>query len=589
MSVFPVFVDSRPTYFGEVETSLLQMPYGHGTILTYLRDHVSPPDAGAPHVLAAFNPPPGYEEAIRRSLPHVGSIVGSGRFGRLLDEFEPSDWLLLIDPAQFPRDGYVRRDLLHLIADTHPVRHMVSTDRGSDCAQERVLLDERGAVRRIQRYYAGVTWVDSCAVSYSLVSASAARVVGDHSVSSLGDLRHILMTRGISTRDWFLSNGTIDLRQEYGLLHLSDLNLQQAESRGQRVTPRENGCTVDKTARLRGPCTLQNGVVVEANALIIGPTVIGARARIGRDAVVAQCVVAEDTVVPPGAQLRHHVLLPNHTNHEARVCAQREPAAALRDDFVSDGHTTRGAARSRLGTRAFLATKRCVDTLLALVGLILLSPLMLLTAVAIKLTSPGPILFGHERESGGGRGFKCWKFRTMVSDAHAMQRELYRQNKLDGPQFKMTSDPRITPLGRILRNSNVDELPQLLNVLKGDMSLIGPRPSPFRENQICVPWRQARLSVRPGITGLWQVCRSDRATGDFHQWIYFDTLYVRHMSVALDLKILLATILTLGGRWSMPLEWLISARRLNADASATLPSRVPMLADGDMPVAPAAD
>ena len=102
----------------------------------------------------------------------------------------------------------------------------------------------------------------------------------------------------------------------------------------------------------------------------------------------------------------------------------------------------------------------------------------------------------------------------------------------------------------------------MINVLLGDMSLVGPRPSPFRENQICVPWRRARLSVRPGITGLWQICRdADRTRGDFHEWIYYDLTYVREFSLWLDLKILLATIITLGGRRSVPLAWLIPSEK----------------------------
>jgi lipopolysaccharide/colanic/teichoic acid biosynthesis glycosyltransferase len=109
---------------------------------------------------------------------------------------------------------------------------------------------------------------------------------------------------------------------------------------------------------------------------------------------------------------------------------------------------------------------------------------------------------------------------------------------------------------------SLDELPQLFNVLLGQMSLIGPRPSPFRENQCCVPWREARLSVRPGITGLWQVCRHNRPGGDFHQWIYFDLLYVQHMSFSLDLKILLATLVTRGGQSNVPVHRLIPAHRL---------------------------
>jgi hypothetical protein len=122
--------------------------------------------------------------------------------------------------------------------------------------------------------------------------------------------------------------------------------------------------------------------------------------------------------------------------------------------------------------------------------------------------------------------------------------------------------------------SNVDELPQLAHVVLGQMSLIGPRPSPFRENQICVPWREARLAVRPGITGLWQLCRRERSAGDFHQWIHYDMLYVRHLSLWLDVKIFLATLLTAAGRWCVPVTRLIPARKLREaqERSGTRPS-----------------
>ena len=152
----------------------------------------------------------------------------------------------------------------------------------------------------------------------------------------------------------------------------------------------------------------------------------------------------------------------------------------------------------------------------------------------------------------------------MQRDAHQRQRALYATNVLDGPQFKLHNDPRVTRVGALLRATNIDELPQLINVLLGQMSLIGPRPSPFRENQICVPWRRARLSVRPGITGLWQICRDQRSEGDFHQWIAYDIMYVRHLSGWLDLKILLATILTLGGMWRVPHEWIVGSERPRA-------------------------
>jgi len=186
--------------------------------------------------------------------------------------------------------------------------------------------------------------------------------------------------------------------------------------------------------------------------------------------------------------------------------------------------------------------KRLVDlALLALVA-VPAAALGALCALAVRLDSRGPVLFHQERVGMGGRPFVVLKFRTMV----------------DEPNPVLPDDARITRVGRVLRRLSLDELPQLLNVVRGEMSLVGPRPSPFRENQICIPWRDARLSVPPGITGLWQVCRDRSDSADFHQWIHFDLLYVNHATPWLDLKILLATALTLAGRRPVPLHWLVS-------------------------------
>lgn len=192
---------------------------------------------------------------------------------------------------------------------------------------------------------------------------------------------------------------------------------------------------------------------------------------------------------------------------------------------------------------AYTSAKRVVDFTAAALGLLLLSPLLLLIALSVKVTSPGPVLFGHKRQGLRGREFRCWKFRSMRSDADQLQSSLRAQNEVDGPQFKMTHDPRITPLGALLRKTNLDELPQLINVLLGSMSLVGPRPSPDAENQYCPAWRKARLSVQPGITGLWQVFRNRReSASDFQEWIYYDVEYARHRCMGLDFFILLCTL-----------------------------------------------
>ena len=198
------------------------------------------------------------------------------------------------------------------------------------------------------------------------------------------------------------------------------------------------------------------------------------------------------------------------------------------------------------GDRAYLFAKRVIDLIGATVGLIVLSPLLLAVAVLVKCTSRGPVLFVHRRQGQGGKEFGCLKLRTMRVGAIAEQAELRARNEVDGPQFKIADDPRLTRLGIWLRRHNVDELPQLINVLLGQMSLVGPRPSPDEENQLCPEWRRTRLSVKPGITGLWQVLRlRDEQHSDFQEWIYYDEEYARHRSIWLDLQTLLYTPLTM--------------------------------------------
>jgi lipopolysaccharide/colanic/teichoic acid biosynthesis glycosyltransferase len=302
---------------------------------------------------------------------------------------------------------------------------------------------------------------------------------------------------------------------------------------------------------------VHDDAVIEENATVAGPALVGAGSRVGAGAVVAQCLLGPGSVVPRGVTIRHRLVLGGSTFD---VLGSTPPPRAYRP-FPGIGSGS-GAPPVALHQQEpprpiYPGLKRVLETTIALVGLAVASPLMAAIAALVKLGSKGPILYGDEREGVNGVAFRCWKFRTMVEGADARQHQLSAQNQMDGPQFKLARDPRVTWVGRFLRPSSFDELPQLINVLMGDMSLVGPRPSPFRENQMCIPWRKARLSVRPGITGLWQVCRHDRAKGDFHQWIYYDLLYARHMSLWLDLKLLVATVATLGGRGHVPLSWMI--------------------------------
>jgi exopolysaccharide biosynthesis polyprenyl glycosylphosphotransferase len=186
--------------------------------------------------------------------------------------------------------------------------------------------------------------------------------------------------------------------------------------------------------------------------------------------------------------------------------------------------------------------KSLLDFVGAAVLLIILSPLLLFTAIAIKLTSPGPIIFKQQRCGLNGRPFTMYKFRSMITDAEQRKHELAMFNEMTGPVFKISNDPRITPIGRFLRKYSIDELPQLWNVLRGEMSLVGPRPLPVDEVQRFDDLsHRRRLSVKPGLTCLWQISGRSEVK-DFKEWVKLDLEYIDNWSFWLDLKILLQTI-----------------------------------------------
>jgi len=191
-----------------------------------------------------------------------------------------------------------------------------------------------------------------------------------------------------------------------------------------------------------------------------------------------------------------------------------------------------------------LAIKRAIDIVVSPTSIILLSPVMLLSALLVKLTSPGPTFFVQKRLGLNKRMFNIYKFRTMVVDAEAKLKDLEHLNEADGAVFKIKKDPRITLVGAFLRKTSIDELPQLFNVLKGEMSLVGPRPLQVRDYELfethCGDWQRKRFSVRPGITCLWQVM--GRSSTTFEKWMELDLQYIRTWSLWLDLEILAKTV-----------------------------------------------
>jgi len=224
------------------------------------------------------------------------------------------------------------------------------------------------------------------------------------------------------------------------------------------------------------------------------------------------------------------------------------PQAFAATDLLPEllGHYVNGSSPSAVGTMEQLLAlpmpwwKRATDIAGAALGVILLSPVMLISAIAIKLTSRGPILFVQQRAGLAGHPFPIYKFRTMVTDAEERKHELRQHSEQDGPAFKMKSDPRVIPIGKFLRKTSIDELPQLFNVLKGHMTLVGPRPLPCPESNACARWQRRRLDVTPGLTCIWQV--EGRSKVSFAEWIRMDLRYIRRRSFFQDIKLILQTV-----------------------------------------------
>lgn len=198
-----------------------------------------------------------------------------------------------------------------------------------------------------------------------------------------------------------------------------------------------------------------------------------------------------------------------------------------------------------MGKIGYSIFKRALDIFGAIIGIVLLSPVLFIVAILIKLESKGKVFFSQNRIGLNGKKFKIYKFRSMVENAEELRKTLEDKNEMSGPMFKMKGDPRINKIGRFIRKTSIDELPQLINVLKGDMSLVGPRPSLLSEVMNFEPWMLKRLEVKPGLTCYWQV--SGRSGIGFHDWMKLDIKYVEEMNIWTDIKLIFKTILVLFG------------------------------------------
>lgn len=202
-------------------------------------------------------------------------------------------------------------------------------------------------------------------------------------------------------------------------------------------------------------------------------------------------------------------------------------------------------SESTRGFSFYEAIKRLIDIICSFVGILVLSPLFIIIAIIIKFTSKGPVFFSQKRVGRNGKEFDMYKFRSMVVNAEELKEKLAAQNEMSGPMFKMKDDPRVTKVGKFIRKTSIDELPQLWNILKGDMSLVGPRPSLPKEVAQFDEWMYKRLEVKPGLTCYWQV--SGRNNIDFEDWMKLDVRYVEEKNLWIDIKLICKTVFVLFG------------------------------------------
>jgi len=458
------------------------------------------------------------------------------------------------------------------------------------CYREEVALDGQGNLQIIRRQYTIDSSEREFESSYPQMlvvrQSVLASVLAGEVPAELDTVRARLNKAGIRLphaiipgRNYHLASDQDVLRFQADLVwrcrQLLPMGVRRALSESD---PGHGDGSVADSAVVRGAVVLGRDVQIGSEAVVLGPCTIGDGAVIGDGCLVRNSIILPEVSLPPGQRVESSIVglvgvrgRPPRCSPQCRAVGPRVTIAAVTADPVLP-------AEVAFGDRVYQVIKRAIDVVIATVALLLMLPVLPLIALVIKIDSRGPVFYVARRQTKNGRVFGCIKFRTMVSDADVREQEiLARVNEVDGLHIKVRDDPRITRIGDLLRRTNVDEVPQFLNVLMGHMSVVGPRPSPEKENRICPGWREARLAVRAGITGLWQISRSrQRGESDFQEWIYYDIEYVRHQSLWLDVRIILRTVWLivctclpllerLGGRADQPIEpWWRPARTWGA-------------------------
>ncbi|MEL6498772.1 MAG: sugar transferase [Planctomycetota bacterium] len=378
-------------------------------------------------------------------------------------------------------------------------------ERGTDPYAERVIADEHGRFQSFERVYTR-RGINACQV---WVTPSRTIAKQWHRAKSARQAS-IALARGVPsdrTHITKLVGNIFDASSEHGLDLYRRYILEKWDDPAnviEGVYQPSPGVWIHETCD------------IHPEARIVGPVWLGAGHRLGKgQTIVGPAIVPDEPLVSPDpGPIDWHVA--THSGWRLLPTFRKRPVRNV--------------------------TKRLFDIGVSAMVLAATLPFYPIIALLIYREDGGPPFFIHNRQRFGGRTFGCIKFRTMRLDAEEIKQRLMKDNQADGPQFYMANDPRLLRHGGWMRRYKVDEFPQFINVLLGHMSIVGPRPSPDKENQYCPAWREARLSVRPGITGLWQVSSERKPQTDFQEWIRYDLEYVQRSSWRLDIAIIMATI-----------------------------------------------
>ena len=495
---------------------------------------IKPGPAGSMRIVSYAGKVPVGPELLNNARRDSWFVVSNGRFATQIN------------------DDLLKNTLIGIEAD------MVAVNAEPDllAAREKVRLTVQGKVAGFRRLYDDSAELAPIPAGWPhhliLRGNILERLLDDGELpESFATVLEICRSNGMEFRAIKVAGAALDLETEQGLLDLCRAGVFPSYSDSN--TPLFNGVnngdadhdeTAQREPRFIGKVLFGENVHVDPDVIISGPSIIGDGVKIERGAVISSSIIGSEVCVPKGRFVRDCVVMgPQHwakgrADLGCRTSRQMHSGADECEKPGFPGDVFRIWPMFSYA-RYF---KLIADVVFALIVLVLFAPIMPFVAMAIKLTSPGPVFYKDNRQGRYGKTFSCLKFRTMSTGADMMQEKLRVASQVDGPQFKIDKDPRVTMVGMFLRNTYIDEIPQFLNVLFGQMSVVGPRPSPESENTLCPSWRDARLSVRPGITGLWQINRTRKPEQDFQEWIHYDTKYVGNLSFWTDVRICALTI-----------------------------------------------